>query len=582
MMTQWMEMQQVRSCSSLAAGVSALGRRKLFAVFAGCFRAAWNSASSGNAGLGEVATLMHRSLYKKSPGAPLRSMPVRLRGLGAAWMETGRSAVIAICRAVLPLLLGLVLTAAAARAEPIVFGSKVFTESVILGEIASQLLQDAGQPARHQRELGGTRVLWSALERGDIDCYPEYTGTLKAEIFSQRALDTDAALRAALADAHAWSSRALGFNNTYVLGLRREEAARLGLARMSQLAAHPTLRFGFSNEFLERADGWPGVRERYRLPQEDVRGLAHDLAYRGLLAGAIDVTDLYSTDPEIVQYDLLTLEDDARFFPAYEALIVCRDDIPPAARAALDRLGGRIDAAAMVKMNARAKLDREPETQVAAAFLREQFGITRQSRQETRAARMGRRTLEHLAMVGISLGAAILLAVPLGVLAFYRRAVGRIVFAVADVLQTLPALALLVFLIPWLGIGYAPAIVALFLYSVLPILRNTHTGLAEIPRELRESAQALGLSPAAQLRYVELPLAARSILAGIRTAAVINVGTATLGALIGAGGYGQPILTGIRLDDLGLILEGAIPAAALALLVQATFGVLERRWVTAK
>jgi osmoprotectant transport system permease protein len=139
-----------------------------------------------------------------------------------------------------------------------------------------------------------------------------------------------------------------------------------------------------------------------------------------------------------------------------------------------------------------------------------------------------------------------------------------------------------VFLIPWLGIGYAPAVVALFLYSLLPILRNTHAGLADIARDLRESGEALGLPTFARLRYVELPLAMRSILAGIRTAAVINVGTATLGALIGAGGYGQPILTGIRLDDLGLILEGAIPAAVLALLVQALFAVLERRWIAAK
>ena len=260
-------------------------------------------------------------------------------------------------------------------------------------------------------------------------------------------------------------------------------------------------------------------------------------------------------------------------------MFVCRDDVSASVRAILDRLAGRIDARAMTRMNARAKLDREPETQVAADFLRAQFRVDSRPHESNRAERLWQRTREHLAMVGISLGAAILLAIPLGVLAFYRRRIGRVVFAVADVLQTLPALALLVFLIPWLGIGYAPAVFALFLYSVLPILRNTHAGLADIPQELRESAAALGLPRSARLRHVELPLAARSIIAGIKTAAVINVGTATLGALIGAGGYGQPILTGIRLDDLGLILEGAIPAAILALLVQTGFGLLERRWV---
>src|SRR5690606_5381782 len=142
-------------------------------------------------------------------------------------------------------------------------------------------------------------------------------------------------------------------------------------------------------------------------------------------------------------------------------------------------------------------------------------------------------------------------------------------------LQTLPSLAVFVFMIPLFGIGAAPAIAALFLYSLLPIVRNTHAGLTAIPIELRETAAAIGLPPATRLWRVELPLALRPILAGIKTAAVINVGTATLGALIGAGGYGQPILTGIRLDDLGLIFEGAIPAAILALLVQGLFEAVE-------
>lgn len=463
-----------------------------------------------------------------------------------------------------------------------IIGSKAFTESVILGEIATQLTEEAGFDAEHRRQLGGTRVLWSALIRGDIQCYPEYTGTLRTEIFSNQNISSDAELREALQRQSIWTSRSLGFNNTYVLGMRRDRAAELGITRMSQLADHPTLRFGFSNEFMERADGWPGIRAHYHLPQRDVRGLSHDLAYRGLESRSLDLTDLYSTDAEIVHYDLTTLVDDGKFFPVYDAIILCRDDVPDAIRQSLNRLGGRINEMTMTKMNARAALDREPEAQIAASFLRDQLHVSAEANVQSRSARVWQRTREHLAMVGISLGLAVLVAVPLGVVAFYRRRVGRVVFAIADILQTLPALALLVFLIPWLGIGYAPAIVALFLYSVLPILRNTHTGLADIPRDLRESAEALGLPRIARLRYVELPLAARSMLAGVRTAAVINVGTATLGALIGAGGYGQPILTGIRLDDTNLILEGAVPAALLALLVQWVFGWVERRWVTAK
>lgn len=484
-------------------------------------------------------------------------------------------------RAIVVLIMSLC-AATTAVADATVFGSKAFTESVILGELAAQLTREAGHRAEHRRQLGGTRVLWSALVRGDIDCYPEYTGTLRTEIFADKNLADDDQLRAALTKESVWTSTPLGFNNTYVLGMRRDRAAALGITRLSQLADHPTLRLGFSNEFMERVDGWPGIRAHYRLPQKDVRGLAHDLAYRGLESGALDITDLYSTDAEIVHYDLTTLEDDAKFFPAYDAVIVCRNDVAAPVLESLNRLGGRLTEAVMTKLNARAALDREPETQIAANFLRDQLHVSASAEVDGRAVRIWQRTREHLAMVGISLGLAILVAIPLGIVAFYRRAVGRVVFAVADVLQTLPALALLVFLIPWLGIGYAPAVVALFLYSLLPILRNTHTGLADVPRDLRESAEALGLPRTAQLRYVELPLAARSILSGIRTAAVINVGTATLGALIGAGGYGQPILTGIRLDDTNLILEGAVPAALLALFVQWGFGRMERRWIAAK
>jgi osmoprotectant transport system permease protein len=473
------------------------------------------------------------------------------------------------------------LVALVARAD-VVVGSKVFTESVVLGELATQILQHEAIAAAHQRELGGTTVLWSGMLRGDVQCYPEYTGTLRAEIFAKERLDSDEALREALARRSVWASPPLGFNNTYVLGMRKDVAQRLAIGRMSDLAGQPQLRFAFSNEFLERADGWPGVRDAYGLRQEDVRGMAHDLAYRALASGSIDITDLYSTDAEIAYYDLVPLEDDRRFFPEYAALFICRADVDDGVKRALTQLAGKIDADAMAQMNARAKLEHVPEAEVASRFARDQLGIQTKTQPEDRVSRIARRTAEHLAMVGLSLGAAVLFALPLGVLAYRAPRFGRVAFTVADVLQTVPALALLVFLIPWLGIGYAPAIVALFLYSLLPILRNTHAGLADIPRDLRESAEALGLSASARLRYIELPLAARSILAGIKTAAVINVGTATLGALIGAGGYGQPILTGIRLDDLSLILEGAVPAALLALIAQVIFGALERRWVKAR
>ncbi len=274
------------------------------------------------------------------------------------------------------------------------------------------------------------------------------------------------------------------------------------------------------------------------------------------------------------------LADDLRFFPSYECVWLYRLDLParsPAAFAALGRLEGRISTSEMAAMNARAKIDRVPEDRVAADFVTGKLGIKAAVHSETFVGSLLTRLGEHLALVSISLASGIVVAIPLGIAAARYSRLGTIILGAASIIQTIPSLALLVFMIPWLGIGAKPALAALFLYSLLPIVRNTATGLADIPGSLRESAEALGLTALARLLRIELPLASRSILAGIKTAAVINVGTATIGALIGAGGFGQPILTGIRLDDIPMILfQGAIPAALLALAVQAAFDLAER------
>jgi osmoprotectant transport system permease protein len=454
-------------------------------------------------------------------------------------------------------------------------GSKKFTESVVLGEIVTQVLRSTGTRAEHRVQLGGTQVLWHALLAGEIDLYPEYTGTIREDILRGIASDaSDESLRRALAARGVGMSGVLGFDDSYALGMKETEAARLGVTRISDLRGLPTLRLAFSEEFLHRRDGWPTLRERYGLPQADVRSLDHDLAYRALSAGDVDAIDLYTTDAEIPYYRLRVLADDKEVFPAYRAVLLYRLDLPeraPSALASLAVLEGRITAPDMQRLNARAKLERVPEPVVAAGFLAASLGMEGETGREGRASRVGRYVAEHIALVAVSLGAAVLVAVPLGVAAARRKKTGAAILAVAGVVQTIPTLALLVLMIPLLGIGTLPAVAALFLYSVLPIVRNTVTGLTEIPAALLESADVLGLSSWARLLKIELPLASPSIVAGIQTSAVINVGTATLGALIGAGGLGQPILTGIRLDDLDLILEGAVPAAILALLAQAVF-----------
>ncbi|MEX2400549.1 MAG: glycine betaine ABC transporter substrate-binding protein [Rhodothermales bacterium] len=459
----------------------------------------------------------------------------------------------------------------------ITVGSKTFTESVVLGEIGVQLAESAGYPAQHRRELGGTRFLWNALLADDVDAYPEYTGTLVQEIFAGREVDADS-LRPVLETEGIGMTEPLGFNNTYAIGMNREVADSLGIETISDLRDHPDLSPAFSNEFMDRADGWPGLRDAYEFPHGNARGMDHDLAYRGLEARSVDVTDLYATDAEIAYYDLKVLVDDLDFFPEYRAVFLYRLDVPRDVVAALEQLQGSISQNRMIELNARAKIERVPEQRIAADFLGQTMGLS-SSRPEnipTRADRIWRHTKDHLFLVAISLAGAILLSIPLGVLAAKVAALEQIVLGIVGVIYTIPSLALLVFMIPLLGIGGPPAILALFLYSLLPIVRNTHAGLKGIPPHLLESADAIGLKPYAKLRLVELPLASRSILAGIKTSAVINIGTATLGALIGAGGYGQPILTGIRLDDMGLIFEGAIPAAVLALVAQGLFELAER------
>ena len=468
----------------------------------------------------------------------------------------------------------LLLSEYSAAEESIVVGSKKFTENVILGEIVTLLARDQGLQASHRRELGGTRVLWSALWSGEIDIYPEYTGTIIEEILHTLNLPENTLLDSVLSGYGIAQTPPLGFNNTYAIGMRRDVAEDLGIRTISDLRRYPDLKIGFTNEFLDRKDGWPGLRRHYNLPQQDVRGLDHDLAYRGLVSGAVQIVDMYSTDAEIAQYDLIKLDDDTGYFPVYDAVLLYRLDLGGRAPKFVEQLrllAGKITEDDMIAMNARAKIHRVPETQIAADFLSKQMGRTINSTVAGFWSRLIHTTRDHITLVLVSLTAAILFAVPLGIVAAKCERIGRMILGIAGVIQTIPSLALLVFMIPLLGIGGPPAVVALFLYSLLPIVRNTYSGLQDIPSSIRESAVALGLPAGTRLRRIELPLASRSILAGIKTSAVINVGTATLGALIGAGGYGQPILTGIRLDDTALILEGAVPAALLALLVQGIF-----------
>jgi osmoprotectant transport system permease protein len=498
----------------------------------------------------------------------------------------------------------LFLTPVATAADDVLrVGSKRFTESYILGEILVQTAAVTG-PAEHRQGLGNTAIVLAALRSGAIDVYPEYLGTIDLEILKNPEPTSIEQMRAALRPLGLGVAVPLGFSNGYALATRGDA----GIQKLSDLARRPDIKIGLSHEFLGRADGWPGLARRYSLPQRP-RGLDHGIAYDALAQRQVDAIDIYSTDAKIRQYGLRVLYDDLHYFPRYDAVLLYRLDLPqrfPRAWAVIEGLEGSISADAMIAMNAEAELKRKGFAAIAHDWLTcrgvncrnvpttvervsgKPVHPTRDAGAASLPARDGllAKTFgngfaglarQHLTLVLLAVLLGCLAGIPLGILAALAPRLRQAVLAFTGVLQTVPSLALLAILIPLLGrIGTVPALVALCAYALLPIVRNTCTGLLQVPAGLRTAALALGLTRGQALLRVELPLAAPVILAGIKTAAVMSVGTATIAAFIGAGGFGERITTGLALNDNDMLLAGAIPAALLALLTQAGFEAAER------
>jgi osmoprotectant transport system permease protein len=465
----------------------------------------------------------------------------------------------------------------ASASEPVLIGSKKFTESYVLAEIAKRAIGKTGVPVEHRQGMGGTIILWQALRSNQISAYPEYTGTIAEEILKLPTTTTVNDLREALAKSGVGMTGELGFNNTYALVMRRDVAAQKQIRTIGDLRNHPELKFGLTHEFLDRRDGWKPLIGKYQLSAQNVVGIDHGLGYDALRNGSIDVKDAYSTDAKIGQYDLVTLEDDQQFFPQYKAVFLYRLGLEPNVIANLRTLEGGLDEKRMIALNAAAE-QLKNYAQAADLYFTEADDKTSGIVGESFGHKLWRWTSRHLQLAGVSLLLAIVVGVPLGIAASRGGPIGHVILGFASAVQTIPSLALLALLvpIPFFGISPRTAIAALFLYGLLPIVRNTATGLQDIAKPVRESAVALGLEPSARLWKIYLPMASRSILGGIKTSAVINIGTATLAALIGAGGLGEPILSGLNLNDHVTILQGAIPAAVLALLVQWSFDLLDR------
>lgn len=520
----------------------------------------------------------------------------------------------------LPLLLALVIggAAAAASSQPpkLVVGSKNFEESRLLAEIFARLIEEEmGVPVERRLNLAGTAVCFEALRTGAIDLYPEYTGTGLVALLREEPpvgvadASTRTLNRVRREFRRRWDLRwlaPLGFENAYEIAVPRRLAEERGLRTISDLAPIAgELRAGFGFEFVEREDGLPGLAALYGLELASVQAMQQALKVEAVRRGALEVVDVYTTDGRLESYDLVILEDDRHFFPPYEAAALVRGaslERHPALASTLSLLTGAFTEERMRALNRRLQEEKENPEVVAEDALRELGLLAAGSGEDQSAAAAGdagagreglfaylwrersalaRHTAEHLGLSAAALLLGILVALPLGLALTFQPRLAEAVIRVVGTTQTVPSIALLAFMIPLLGVGWAPAVMALWIYSLFPILRNTYTGLSEADPQAAAAATALGMTPFQVLRKVRLPLAVPVILAGVRTAAVLTVGTATLAAFIGAGGLGQPIVTGLQLADTRRILSGALPAAGLALAVDGVLALVER-WLRPK
>ncbi len=493
-----------------------------------------------------------------------------------------KSSILQRSAAVLALFLALTSSGFSQPQESLKIGSKAFPESWVLGEACTQLARQSGAAVEHKKSLGATEIIYEALKQGSIDVYPEYTGTIRNVFLKGIENPKDGDLLSFLAKDRLGMSYPLGFSDSYALAVSQRHSE---LSTISQLVELPQMRYVFNQEFAGRKDGWPGLQASYKLKPKSLTQMQHELAYTAVSSGKADVVNVYTTDAQITKLHLKVLKDDRNYFPRYDAVLLYRTDLPqrcPKAFAALQLLVGRINEEQMSKANALLVLDKREASEAGQQLLSEVLPEAgHQAPNLSQAARswdwnqIASRTGRHLQLVAMSLTIAIFVGIPLGIFASRSALAAQWTLAAAGLLQTIPSLALLAFVIPLLGTGTPPALLALFIYSLLPIVRNTYTGLTSIPGNLKEAAEALGLSPEAQLWKIKLPMASPNILAGIKTSAVINVGTATLAALVGAGGLGESILQGISLLDHQMILQGAIPAAVLALSAQFVFDKIE-------
>jgi len=479
--------------------------------------------------------------------------------------------------------------------KPLVIGSKSFSESIILGEMVALMLEEKyNQPVIRKLGLGGTKVAFDALNSGGIDVYPDYTGTGYVMILKLDGERDPDKVHDIVSDEFKkrWGitwGEPIGFNNTYALAVRKDDPRFKDIKTISELSGKvQDYKYGGAYEFMERKDGHPRFSKSYRLnfDGDNVISMEAGLMYSAIQDKQVDMIVAYSTDGRIKAYDLRLLKDDQNFFPPYYVALLAKQKLLKKSkplRQVFALMDGLISESEMIDMNDQVDRLKVEARTVARNFLVEKgllTGVVEDTKLQkgfwsylaSKKDYLIKLLYEHLVLSFGALFFAMLVSLPTGVLLTRYEKAGKIIFPFINTIQTIPSLALLGFLIPFMGIGTAPAMLALFLYSLLPLVRNTYSGILGVNKAYVEASRGMGLTNIQILFKVEIPLAMPIIIAGLRTAAVIVIGTATIAALIGAGGFGDPIFRGVSTVNSNLILLGAIPAALLAIVIDKIIG----------
>lgn len=461
-----------------------------------------------------------------------------------------------------------------AKAETIInIGSRNFPESILVAEILSQTIeQETNYKVKKFYYLGGVNICFNALQANKIDIYPDYISSLANYIFGRdlSLKKSTKDLNTALAEKQISFSKSLGFDNNFVLLVRKGLADEIHLQNISDLTKED-LRYGLSHNFIARPDGLSLLEDIYKLDlHKNLKALEYNIALDALRTNKVDLIDAYSTDSRINSSEFQILKDDLNALKSYESILVYRKDLLvnfPQIKSVIKILEGSLSNQKIIELNQRI-INGESYESVANSFVAEltqRKALQPKSRFEEDLQSLAKAFVRHLQITFIAVLIALVLGLSLGILISYKENLAKLVLALASIIQTIPSLALLALLIPILGLGMPAAIMALILYGLLPIVQNTYTGIKTIAPEYIDLANSLALKESLILWRIKLPLAMPYIFAGLKTTTVICVGMATLATFVGAGGLGDLIKTGIDLGDNSLILMGAISAALLAL-----------------